>query len=698
MSVQVGGWDTNETNLLNRELSWLAFNARVGELAADKNIPLLERVRFLAIFAGNLDEFFQVRVAALLDQVAAGISTQLPDGRKPRQQIADIRSVVLKLVARQEDILVNQVFPELANDGILVQDFNQFGEVEKAEISEWFRSRIFPMLTPLAVDPGHPFPYISDLSLNLAVVVRNPIDRERRFARVKVPNTLKRWSAFKVGSDGFRLVSLESVLAAHLDHLFPGMEIVESVPFRVTRNADLTLADEAEDLLTAVELELRRRRFGRAVRLEVASEVSDETLDLLLRELDLEPEDVYRQSAPLDATGLHSIIDTERSAKAWPHWSGIKEPNLISEGESASIFSSLRDKDVLLHHPYSSFSSSVVQFLRQASRDKRVLAIKVALYRTSGDSPVIDALVDAAERGKQVAVLIEVKARFDEEANIGWARRLEQAGAHVAYGIVGLKIHSKIAMVVREETDGIRRYCHIGTGNYNERTARIYEDLGILTADPDVGDDLAMLFNYLTGYSRVRDYRRILVSPEMLRSRIYELIDNEIASNENASGAGKMILKMNSLVDTAMIERLYKASAAGVEIDLIVRGICCLRPQVPGLSENIRVRSIVGRYLEHSRIYHFANGGGPNKGKTYIGSADLMRRNLDHRVEVLLEVDDPAIELRLAEVLEANLADDSLAWLLDGEGVWTRAESQSGKVAGNVQEALQELARERSGG
>ena len=693
MSVRVGGWDVNDTAVLNRELSWLAFNGRVLELAADLKVPLLERVRYLSIYASNLDEFFQVRVSGLHDQIAAGISTVGPDGRTPRKQIEDIRLVVLELGARQEKIFATQILPALNEMNIELLEFDDLTSDERDMIAERFRSRIFPILTPLAVDPGHPFPYISDLSLNLAVVVRNPADREKRFARVKVPNTLERWISL---DQGFRFVSLESVLAAHLDQLFPGMDIVESAPFRVTRNADLTLGEEAEDLLAAVEIELRRRRFGRAVRLEVASSMSQQTLELLIRELDLEPVDVYSSSVPLDATSLNAVADIDLGRQKWEHWRGITEPGLKSENEPSNLFDVLALRDVLLHHPYSSFSRSVVQFVRQASRDKSVLAIKLTLYRTSGDSPIIDALIDAAERGKQVAVLVEVKARFDEEANIGWARRLEQAGVHVAYGIVGLKIHSKIVMVVREEADGIRRYCHIGTGNYNHRTARLYEDIGLLTADPVVGDDLADLFNYLTGYSRARDYERILVAPEMLRSRLYELIDAEIAS-----GQGRMILKMNSLVDTEMVEKLYEASSAGVEIDLIVRGVCCLRPGLAGLSENIRARSIVGRYLEHSRIFHFANGGGANGGgkgqssRTYIGSADLMRRNLDRRVEVLLEMGNPDLENRLIEVLDANLADDCLSWTLDGSGVWTR---QNGTVGVDVHETLQELARVRARG
>ncbi|MEM7140279.1 MAG: polyphosphate kinase 1 [Actinomycetota bacterium] len=680
-----GGWDENDTDYLNRELSWLAFNARVLDLALDDDVPLLEQLSFLAIYAGNLDEFFQVRVSGLYDQVAAGITATSPDGRTPREQVEAIRDVVTDLGAQHESIIVKRMVPALHDAGIALVDYDDLSGGERSELAERFRSRIFPVLTPLAVDPGHPFPYISDLSLNLAVVVRDHNDGRERFARVKVPNTLDRW--IPVG--GGRFVALEGVIQAHLDQLFAGMEILESHVFRVTRNADIALEDaEAEDLLEAVETELRRRRFGRAVRLEVATTMSDEVLDLLMRELDLGTGEVYPSAAPLDATSFFELAGLDRPELKWPAWQGIVEPRLYGEDGPPDFFGVLKRGDVFVHHPYSSFGGSVVEFIRQASRDPGVLAIKLTLYRTSGDSPIVDALIRAAERGKQVAVLVELKARFDEAANIGWARRLEQAGVHVAYGIVGLKIHSKICMVVREEPDGIRRYCHIGTGNYNHRTARIYEDVGILTADHEIGDDLADLFNGLTGYSHAQRYRRLLVAPHQLRQELYRLIDQEIES-----GRGRIVMKMNSLVDAGMVTKLYEASQGGVDVDLVVRGICCLRPGVAGMSDRIRVRSIVGRFLEHSRIYQFANGRGPGEPLTYIGSADLMTRNLDRRIEVLMDIRDEMTLGRLQEAIDVNLTDDRLAWTLDGSGVWTR---RQGTVGTDAHERFQQLARARS--
>ncbi len=673
----------------NRELSWLDFNMRVLELAEDQSEPVLERARYLAIFSSNLDEFFQVRVAGLKEQVAAGITSLTPDGSTPARQLVAVRDRVVDLVERQERAFLDTVVPALAEAGIAFSGLDELDDDDRKFLDEEFEHRIFPVLTPLAVDPGHPFPYISDLSLNLAVVVNNPETGEVRFARVKVPNLLPR---FVVLPDGERFVPLEHVIASHLDQLFPGMEIVEHVPFRVTRNADLTLAEEeADDLLAAVEIELRRRRFGAAVRLEIEIGTSAEIRDVLMRELDLGADDVYPLVGPLDLGGLGAIVDLDRPDLKYPVWKPITQPRLVDKDDDPlHIFTELRRGDILVHHPYSSFASSVEEFIRQAAIDPDVLAIKLTLYRTSGDSPIVASLIRAAEDGKQVAVLIELKARFDEEANIEWARRLEQAGAHVAYGFVGFKIHTKTALVVRNEGDQIRRYCHIGTGNYNPRTARYYEDIGLLSCDDDLGADLTHLFNSLTGYARNLSFRRLLVAPHGLRQRMVELIRNEADAGR---GAGRIRMKMNSLVDDAMIEELYRASQAGVEIDLVVRGICCLRPGVPALSDNIRVRSIVGRYLEHSRIYHFANGGGPGVEAYFIGSPDLMPRNLDRRIEALVEVETPDLQARLEEILDVNLADDRYAWILGSDGEWTRL---SGPLGLSAHTELRRLAVERA--
>jgi polyphosphate kinase len=686
--AQVGGWDHNDTNVFNRELSWLAFNARVLQLSSDTEVPLLEQIRFLAIFSSNLDEFFQVRVSGLRDQQAAGISTPASDGRLPAEQLALVRDIVTDLVAEQERVLVHEIIPVLREQGIELSSWHDLDDDDQAGLSERFRDRIFPVLTPLAIDPGHPFPYVSDLSLNLAVVVRDPREDRELFARVKVPNTLPRW--LRIG-DTDRFVPLEEVIAAHLDQLFPGMEVQEHHAFRVTRNADLSDAlDEADDLLSAVEYELRRRRFGRATRLEVGASMTDEVLDLLIGEFDLDPSAVFVARTPLDPTSFNEIADIERPALRWPEWKGVVDPRLQPDDEPVDIFSEIRAGDVLVQHPYESFSRSVVEFIDQAANDPDVLAIKITLYRTASSSPIVDACIKAAEQGKQVAVLVELKARFDEAANIGWARRLEQAGVHVAYGLLGLKIHTKIALAVREEPDGIRRYCHIGTGNYNHRTARIYEDIGILTADPEIGADVADLFNHLTGYGREIRYNKLLVAPDQLRPGLEALIDNEIAS-----GRGRMILKMNSLVDVRMTEKLYEASQAGVDIDLIIRGQCSLKPGIPGLSDRIRVRSIIGRYLEHSRIYHFANGDGPGEPVTYIGSADLMSRNLNRRVEALVRLDDPRTQQRVRETLDVVLDDDRLAWTLAADGVWTK---RRGPAAIDTHARLQQLARGRANG
>lgn len=672
---------------VNRELSWLDFDARVLALASDPEVPLLERAKFLAIFSQNLDEFFQVRVAGLKDQVAAGLGKAPADGHTPVHQLAEIRERLTSLWTLSELIFAREVVPGLAEVGIVFSSYDELDEDDRKYLDELFDERIFPVLTPLAVDPGHPFPYISDLSLNLAVVVQDPVNGDRRFARVKVPNLLPR---FVVMPDGERFIPLEQVISAHLGVLFPGMETGAHYAFRVTRNADLTLEEEeADDLLEAVELELRRRRFGRAVRLEVDADVSDEILDLLTRELDLAEADVYRFDGPLDLGGLWAVHGLDRPDLKDDVWVPITQARLSTPDSDGPVdlFSVIRDGDVLLHHPYESFSSSVEEFIRQASRDPKVLAIKLTLYRTSSDTSIIKSLVRAVERGKQVAALVELKARFDEMKNIGWARELEKAGVHVVYGLTGLKIHTKTCLVVREEADGIRRYSHIGTGNYNPKTARLYEDLGLLTADPAVGSDLTQLFNLLTGFAREPQFNKLLVSPSTVRPGITGLIDNEA----RYGSGGRIILKMNSLVDPALIDALYAASQAGAQIDLIVRGICCLRPGVPGLSENIRVRSIVGRYLEHSRIYWFAHGtvDGPI---SYIGSADLMPRNLDRRVEALVPIDDPDLIARLDEVLAVNLADDTLAWSLQPDTTWARVHGTEGI---ETHHRLEQLALER---
>ena len=673
---------------INREISWLEYASRVLAIAEDPQVPLLERVKMLAIVSSGIDEFFQVRVAGLKDQVEAGVTRSGPDGMSPAEQLVAIRARVEALTERQTAAFLDDVVPALAGAGIVLSQWQELDQDDRDHLDGVFDDRIFPVLTPLAVDPGHPFPYISNLSLNLAVLVRDPVDDVPRFARVKVPPLLPR---FVVMPDGERFVALEQVIAAHLDVLFPGMEIDRHYSFRVIRNADLTLEEEeADDLLAAVEIELRRRRFGKAVRLEVEEGMGDDVLELLIRELDVGPEDVYRFAGPLDLSGLWSVHELDRPELKEAAWSAVTQPRLArTDDEPVDLFAVLRRGDVLVQHPYDSFTTSVEAFIKQAAADPDVVAIKQTLYRTSGDSPIIKALIRAAERGKQVAALVELKARFDEQANIAWARALEQAGVHVVYGLVGLKTHSKTALVVRQEESGIRRYCHVGTGNYNPRTARAYEDIGLLTADPDIGADLTDLFNVLTGYSRRTEYRKILVAPVALRGRIIEMIRAEA----NASpGTGRIVMKMNNLVDDDIIDALYDASAAGVSIDLIVRSICCLRPQVPGLSENIRVRSIVGRYLEHSRIFAFGDGD-RRAVRYFIGSADLMPRNLDRRVEVLAPVEAPELQGRLREIIDVALADDSRSWELGGDGTWRRSDPIA---ALNTHSRLQELARQRA--
>jgi polyphosphate kinase len=675
-----------DSRYINREFSWLDFNGRVLALAQDPATPLLERAKFLAIFGRNLDEFFQVRVSGLKEQASAGVGVATPEGMTPLEQLAGIRERVVAQVERSGLLLTEEILPALEKADIRILDWNELGEGDHAELDRVFRDRMFPVITPLSVDPSHPFPYISSLSLNLAAMVRDPMTGQRRFARVKVPPLLERFVAL---ADGQRFVPIEQMLAAHLDSLFPGMEILSHHVFRVTRDADMDVEeDEAEDLLEAIETVLvRRRRAASPVRLEVDGSITEEVRGLLLRELELDPDDVYEVRGLLDLGSLSSLAALDRPVLRYEPFTPITQWRLDGEAPP-DVFGVLQGGDVLVHHPYDSFSSSVEAFVEQAASDPDVLAIKQTLYRTSADSPIVQALIRAAESGKQVVALVELKARFDEQANINWARALEQAGVHVVYGVAGLKTHAKTCLVVRRENAGIRRYAHIGTGNYNPRTARLYEDLGLLTADPEIGADLTDLFNLLTGYSRQRDYRKILVAPISMRARILELIHREAQA-----GDGSITLKMNSLVDAEMIDALYEASQAGTEVQLIVRGICCLRPGLPGLSERIHVRSLVGRYLEHSRIFRF---GSPERGSDhYFGSADLMPRNLDRRVEAMTPVADPTLAARLDEILEINLADDTLSWELASDGRWHKVPTVRDV---NAQHRLQEAAVERARG
>ncbi|GAA3837423.1 RNA degradosome polyphosphate kinase [Sphaerisporangium flaviroseum] len=652
---------TSQERFLNREESWLHFNERVLELAEDPSLPLLERVRFLAIFASNLDEFFRVRVAGLKRRMATGLLLRTKSGLKPREELARIAAIADDLALRHSTAYHKQICPQLANAGIDIVRWEDLDRDERTAMRKLFRERVRPVLTPLAVDPAHPFPYISGLSLNLAVTVRNPSTGHTVFARVKVPSQLPRF----VAASKDRFVPLEDVIAAHLGQLFKGMEIVEHHVFRVTRNEDLDVdEDVTENLMQALEKELLMRRFGPPVRLEVEDTISPAVLDLLVDELDVSDHEIYRLPGPLDLTGLHAIADLDRGDLSYP-------PFVPAEAVHAEddIFSVLRERDLLVHHPYDSFSTSVQRFIEQAAADPNVLAIKQTLYRTSGDSPIVDALIDAAEAGKQVVVVVEIKARFDEHANITWARKLERAGCHVVYGVLGLKTHAKLALVVRQEPSGeLRQYCHIGTGNYNPKTARQYEDFGLLTADPLVGEDLTDLFVHLTGYSHHSAYRRLLVAPHSMRSGLLARIDREI-SHHVAGRPARIRIKTNSLVDEPLIDALYTASRAGVPVDLVVRGVCTLRPGIPGLSENIRVRSILGRFLEHSRIYEFGAGRRP---EIWIGSADLMRRNIERRVESLVKVNSAQHRAYLSEILDLSMADTTASWWLHGDGTWVR--------------------------
>jgi polyphosphate kinase len=665
-----------DDRFLNRELSWLDFNARVLALAEDPRTPLLERTKFLAIFASNLDEFYMVRIAGLKRRAQAGLPVRGLDRLPAREQLQVVAERSATLVARHARCFAEDIAKLLADASVHVVAWDDLAPAEQEQQRHYFREHIFPVLTPLAVDPAHPFPYISGLSLNLAVTVRDPHGGPERFARVKVPNNVARLvpvsPAPQVSAPrppAGRFLPVEELIAVHLGQLFPGMRVVEHHLFRVTRNADFELdEDRDEDLLQALERELAQRRFGPPVRLEVAASISDHVLELLVRELDMDSHDVIRIPGLLDLSALWQVYEqVERADLKYPPFVPATHARLVEGETPRGVFATLREGDVLVHHPYHSFSTSVQRFIEQAAADPQVLAIKQTLYRTSGESPIVDKLIDAAEAGKQVVVLVEVKARFDELANIGWARALEQAGCHVVYGLVGLKTHCKTALVVRQEAGQIRRYCHIGTGNYHPRTARLYEDFGLLTADPEVGADLTDLFNTLTGYSRQTGYRRLLVAPHSIRSGLIERIEAE-AGKARAGQPALIQIKANALVADQIVDALYRASQAGVKVDLLIRGMCTLRPGVPGLSEHIRVRSILGRFLEHSRVFRF--GADPQTAEFWIGSADLMERNLDRRVEALVKVTDEAARAELTEVLRIAMSDDGEAYLLDADGSW----------------------------
>ena len=715
----VGGPATGDDRFINRELSWLEFGVRLLDLAADPELPLLERVKFLAIFAEGLDEFFQVRVAGLEDQVAAELRTRSPDGMRPTEQLQAITAMVAELVQRQSDLFSDEIVPALAGAGMVLSEWHSLDEEARAFLVDVFNRQIFPVLTPLAVDPGHPFPYISNLSLNLVVRVVDPASGQDRIARVKVPPLLPR---FVVLPDGERFVPLEQVIAAHLDTLFPSMTIAEQYAFRVTRNADVSVQeDEADDLLAAVELELHRRRFGQAVRLEAAADITDELLEMLVTEVDVPDGNVFLLDTPIDLAGLWAVATLDRPelrAEPWPPVTapplagpghrpkaGAAEPALPSEPAPAGgtdevvdptgevdLFGVLADGDVLLHHPYDSFVTSVEAFIAQAADDPGVLAIKQTLYRTSAVSGIAESLIRAARAGKQVTAVVELQARFDEQANIVWARALEEAGAQVVYGLVGLKTHSKCALVVRREGEVTRRYSHLSSGNYNSRTARFFEDIGLLTADEGVGADLSELFNFLTGSSPPSAFRRLVVAPLTLRPRLLELIREEA----EAGPEGRIMIKTNGITDPEVIDALYAASRAGVSIDLVVRSRCSIRAGVPGLSEHIRIRSIVGRYLEHSRIFCFGGTHGRRR-LVAFGSGDLMERNLDRRIEIMLTIDTPRLADRLVGVLEAALRDEANSWVQGPDGRWTRVPHAPGCFSLQAHLRDQALERERSG-
>ena len=677
---------------LDRELAWLDFNNRVLDLARDaKRIPLLERVKFLAIFSNNLDEFFMVRVAGLKRRIQAGVAVTTITGARPGELHASILERTAELVAEQSRLFQQEIRPQLRAEGIEILTWDELTAAEKDRMRTLFGERIFPVLTPLAVDPSHPFPYISGLSVNLAVLLRNPATGASQFARVKVPTNLSRFVKLAEG----RFVPLEEVISRHLGQLFAGMEVLYHATFRVTRNEDIEVEeDDAENLLYALEKELLRRKVGRPpVRLEVEDDIDETMLATIISELDVAPGEVFHLPAPLDLTGLFALEDSRREDLKYPGFLPITHPDLaeVESSSPADMFKALKRRDVLVQHPYDSFATSVQRFIEQAAADPAVLAIKQTLYRTSGDSPIVDALIEAAQAGKQVLAVVEIKARFDEQNNISWARQLEQAGVHVVYGMVGLKTHCKLSLVVREESGGLRRYAHVGTGNYHPKTARSYEDMGLLTANPVITDDVARLFNHLSGITHQTEYRRLLVAPHGIRSGLLERIETEITNHAAGLPSGIRI-KVNSIVDEAVIDALYRASQAGVKVDVWVRGICTIRPGVEGLSENIRVRSILGRFLEHSRIYWFEAGGKPNVG---IGSADLMHRNLDRRVEAIVGLSNPGHIARIRDLFERAFDDRTVHWELQDRTWSAHTTDPEGRPLSDLQEELIRLTRGR---
>ena len=702
--LQAGEEPLPNDRFFDRELSWLKFNKRVLELAQDEDLPIIERASFAAIFANNLDEFFMVRVAGLKRRIDTGIAVTAASGLSPRQQLRAISEQAHRLQDEHAHYMIDHILPDLAKEQIVLLSWDKLTAAEQERLSRYYRQQVFPVLTPLVVDPAHPFPYISGGSINLAVLVENPASGKSHFARVKIPGNLNRLVPVDDMTDDdatnvrYGFITMENLIIAHLESLFPGMIIKEARSFRVTRNEDIDVEeDDAENLLNAMEKELLRRRFGPPIRLEISDETSPFLSQLLADQLRVSADEVYRLPAPLDATVLFELGGIDRPDLKYRSFVPTTNRQIaeVESSRAQDIFAAIRERDILLHHPYDSFSTSVQAFLAQAAADPKVLAIKQTLYRTSSNSPIIDALIDAAHAGKQVLALVEIKARFDEDANIAWARKLERAGVHVVYGIVGLKTHCKLSLVVRQEADGLRRYCHVGTGNYNPKTARIYTDLGLLTCDPVVGQDMTRLFNQLSGYAPKSSFHRLLVAPRTVRSGLIQRIRRE----EDAARAGKeawIKIKVNSIVDEKTIDALYRASQAGVKIDIVERGICALKPGVPGLSENIRVRSILGRFLEHSRIYAFANSDGPQIGEgpaagpeVWIGSADLMHRNLDRRVEALVRITAPEQIDELIKYVDLQMADSTTSWHMAADGTYVRhAKDEEGRPLVDSQEYL----------